>query len=91
MGRTSVGCLPRDPLTSWCFRDSAGHKQALTGGADWDLRFQDNRYGLQGTAAFTHQQWSADQSPGQTGFGGQLEAGKRQGSVSRSWAPGIPI
>ena len=23
MGRTSVGCLPRDPLTSWCFRDSA--------------------------------------------------------------------
>jgi hypothetical protein len=30
--------------------------QALTGGADWDLRFQDNRYGLQGTAAFTHQQ-----------------------------------
>ena len=61
---------------------TAGRKQALTGGADWDLRFQDNRYGLQGTAAFTHQQWSTDPSPGQTGFGGQLEAGKRQGSVN---------
>ena len=61
---------------------TAGRKEALTGGADWDLRFQDNRYGLQGTAAFTHQQWSTDPSPGQTGFGGQLEAGKRQGSVN---------
>lgn len=60
----------------------SGRKRALTGGADWDLRFQDNRYGLQGFAAFTHQQWSAESPSNRTGLGAQLQGGKRQGSVT---------
>lgn len=48
-------------------------RRVMTGGADWDLRFRDNRYSLRGFAAFTHGFGS------ETGLTGQIMAARRQG------------
>ena len=48
--------------------------RVLTGGADWDLRFRDNAYGLSGFAAFMHRFGAT------TGLTGQILAARRRGA-----------
>lgn len=55
-----------------------GRRRTYTGGTDWDLRFADNRYGIDGSTAFTHRTLSAN-NESQTGFSGRLFVEKRQG------------
>lgn len=54
-------------------------RRAYTGGADWDIRFADNNYGLDGYTSFTHRTLTEDDES-QTGFSGRFFAEKRQGS-----------
>ncbi|MEX0769944.1 MAG: DUF5916 domain-containing protein [Balneolaceae bacterium] len=55
-----------------------GRRQSFTGGADWDLRFADNGYGIEGFASYTHRTLTSDESS-ETGFAGKMWTRKRQG------------
>ncbi len=63
-------------------KDGPGRLQAVSGGADWDLRLLDNRYGIEGFTAFTHRNWTAENRNSQTGFAGKVWLRKRQGIIS---------
>ena len=56
-----------------------GRARSLATGADWDLRFRDSRYGVEGFAALTHRSWTADGVEPETGFAGKVWGRKRQG------------
>jgi hypothetical protein len=57
-----------------------GRGRSLSAGADWDLRFLDNRYGLEGFAAATDRRWSMEDPSHESGVAGKLWARKRQGT-----------
>lgn len=61
------------------FDGEAGRRRTYTGGSDWDIRFADNNYGLDGFTAFTHRTLSTSDDS-QTGLAGRLFAEKRQGA-----------
>ncbi len=52
----------------------------LAGGADWDLRFAGNTYGLEGYASVTHRTRPAQ--PDETGLAASLEFGRLQGALT---------
>lgn len=56
------------------------HLRSLAAGADWDLRFLQNRYGLEGLFALTSRNWINADIDGETGFAGNLRVRKRQGA-----------
>lgn len=56
-----------------------GRRSSITGGADWDLRFDDNRYGVEGFASFTHLRPAPDTPGPVTGMAGKTWLRKRQG------------
>ena len=56
-----------------------GRRRTYTGGADWDIRFADNLYGIDGFASFTHRTLSSNEEA-QTGISGRMFAEKRQGA-----------
>lgn len=56
-----------------------GRSESFAGGADWDLRFNDNRYGMEGFASFTHRNWTTPDRTAETGFAGKVWMRKRQG------------
>ena len=53
--------------------------QSMTGGVDWDLRFNDNKYGLEGILAFSDRNSLTDETADQTGLMSSLALRKRQG------------
>ncbi|HEX7071752.1 MAG TPA: DUF5916 domain-containing protein, partial [Rhodothermales bacterium] len=55
-----------------------GRRNSFAGGSDWDIRFANNQYGLEGFAAATHRVHST--AADQTGFAGNLWLRKRQGA-----------
>ena len=57
-----------------------GRRSSVATGADWDIRFLDDRYALTGFAASTFRRWNDGVEPNQTGFAGQVHAEKRQGA-----------
>jgi len=59
--------------------DGDGRRQSLTGGLDWDMRLSDNRYSIEGYAAFTRRSWTSADRTTSTGYSGQLQFEKRQG------------
>lgn len=59
-----------------------GRLRTITGGADWDLRFLDNRYGVEGFTAFTNRNWSAEGLDSSTGYAGKVWFRKRQGDLT---------
>lgn len=59
--------------------EMGGRRRTYTGGSDWDLRFADNNYGLDGFAAFTHRTLSKS-GESETGFSGRFFTEKRQGA-----------
>lgn len=60
-------------------RENDGRRRSYVGGTDWDLRFADNNYGLQGFATVTHRTLTETDDP-ETGFAGRFFTNKRQGS-----------
>ena len=58
------------------------HLRSLAAGADWDLRFLENRYGVQGLFSITKRNWIDGDIDGETGFAGNLWVRKRQGTWS---------
>jgi hypothetical protein len=58
----------------------AGRGRSLSAGADWDLRFLDDRYGIEGFAASTNRWWTSDAQDAETGFAGKVWGVKRQGA-----------
>ncbi len=58
------------------------HLRSLAAGADWDLRFLENRYGVQGLFSITNRNWIDADIDGETGFAGNLWVRKRQGTWS---------
>jgi hypothetical protein len=55
--------------------------QTTTGGVDWDLRFNNNKYGFEGIMAFSDRNPLADDKKGEEGLMGGLVLRKRQGIV----------
>lgn len=55
-------------------------KRTLAGGTDWDFRFGDNTYGLDGFLSFTNERWSTEGPADQAGWAGSLGAEKRSGT-----------
>ncbi len=53
--------------------------QSLTGGVDWDLRFNDNKWGFEGIAAFADRNSLVEGVKDQSGMMGSLLLRKRQG------------
>lgn len=62
--------------------DGIGRRQSLTGGLDWDLRFSDNQYGVEGYSAFTHRTWTDSDDNSSTGYSSRLWLRKRQGFLN---------
>lgn len=60
-------------------RGATDRRGSVTGGADWDLRFADNRYGVEGFAAFTHLQRPSLSGGQATGMAGKVWLRKREG------------
>lgn len=63
-------------------RDGNGRIQSASGGLDWDLRFLNNRYGIEGFSAFTHRSWTEGGVDSETGFAGKVWLRKRQGFLN---------
>lgn len=59
-----------------------GRLQSASGGLDWDIRFADNRYGIEGFSAFTHRSWTDNGFDSETGFAGKVWLRKRQGYLN---------
>lgn len=59
-----------------------GRLRSVTGGADWDLRLLENRYGIEGFSAFTHRSWSSPDRNSSTGYAGKVWVRKRQGILN---------
>ena len=57
-----------------------GRGRSFVTGADWDLRFLENRFGLEGFAAVTNRWWTEGDAETETGFAGKVWARKRQGA-----------
>lgn len=63
-------------------RFGEGRLQSTSGGVDWDIRFLDNRYGIEGFSAFTRRSWTAEGLNTETGFAGKVWLRKRQGYLN---------
>lgn len=60
--------------------EELGRGRSVAGGADWDLRLLDNRYGLEGFAAGTSRSWTEGGVDPEQGFAGRVWVRKRQGA-----------
>ncbi|MEX0945491.1 MAG: DUF5916 domain-containing protein, partial [Balneolaceae bacterium] len=58
-----------------------GRRRSYVGGTDWDLRFADNNYGIQGFATFSHRILT-EVDENETGFATNIFMSKRQGTWS---------
>ena len=57
-----------------------GRGRSATLGADWDLRFLDDGYGIEGFAASTNRWWTNEGAEAERGFAGKVWGVKRQGA-----------
>ena len=55
------------------------HLRSVAAGADWDLRFDNNLYGIEGFFSLTNRSWLNSDLDGETGFAGKMWVRKRQG------------
>lgn len=67
-------------LTLFDSPEELGRLRSVTAGADWDLRFLDNRYGVEGFSALTSRWGTGDDFSPETGAAGKLWLRKRQGA-----------
>lgn len=52
---------------------------SLAAGADWDLRFGNNQYGVEGYFALTNRSWVQTAAPDESGIASTVEVRKRRG------------
>lgn len=57
-----------------------GRRRSASAGADWDLRFLDDRYGIEGFAAATSRSWTEGGIEAERGFAGKVWGVKREGA-----------
>ena len=60
--------------------DEAGRLSSVVGGVDWDLRFVDNTYSLEGFTTFSHRRWSGGDDAPETGMAASLQGSRRRGT-----------
>ena len=65
-------------LTGFGVPSASGRGRSVVAGADWDIRFANNRFGVEGFAAVTDRRF--DGSNAETGFAGKTWARKRAGA-----------
>ncbi|MFB6279003.1 MAG: DUF5916 domain-containing protein [Salinibacter sp.] len=58
----------------------AGRRRSVTGGLDWDLRFENNTYRARGYLSGTHRRRTQGESSPSTGWAAEAEAGRVQGN-----------
>lgn len=63
------------------FDQGDGRRRSYSGGLDWDIRFADNAYGIEGFTSFTHRTLPVE-AGSETGFAGKTWIVKRQGTWS---------
>ena len=56
-------------------------RQSITGGVDWDMRFNNNKYGFEGIAAFSERKSMTDSEEDDRGFMSGLVLRKREGII----------
>lgn len=56
-------------------------RQSITGGVDWDMRFNNNKYGFEGIAAFSDRKSVISSEDNDKGFMSGLVLRKRQGTI----------
>ena len=59
--------------------EDGNHLRSFAFGTDWDLRFRDNQYGVEGFLAATNRNWLNTGINSETGFAGKVWLRKRQG------------
>ena len=57
-----------------------GRRRSVSAGADWDLRFLDDRYSIEGFAAATNRSWTEGGIDAERGFAGKVWGVKREGA-----------
>ena len=67
-------------LTAFNAPEAAGRRTALVGGSDWDLRFANNRYGVEAFVAAAHRRHDTDPENATTGIAANAWLRKRQGA-----------
>ncbi|MEJ2501803.1 MAG: DUF5916 domain-containing protein [Gemmatimonadota bacterium] len=60
--------------------EDLGRGRAAAAGADWDVRFLDNQYGVEGFASFTDRWWTEGGVDAERGFAGKVWVRKREGA-----------
>ena len=60
--------------------EEGNHLRSFAVGADWDLRFNDNKYGVEGFFSATNRNWLNTSLEAETGFAGKMWVRKRQGT-----------
>lgn len=65
----------------YCPAEKGTGWQSMTGGVDWDLRFNNNRYGFEGTVAFSDRNSLVQGVKDQSGMMSSLAIRKRQGII----------
>ncbi len=60
--------------------DEGSHLRSYSAGADWDLRFGNNQYDIEGFLSVTNRNYTSSDIEGETGFAGKIWARKRQGT-----------
>ncbi len=59
-----------------------GRNRSVVAGMDYDVRFVDNAYGVEGFATITHRYWTRAGLDAQTGYGAKVLLAKRQGVLN---------
>ncbi|MEX0821303.1 MAG: DUF5916 domain-containing protein [Rhodothermales bacterium] len=62
--------------------DVSGRRRSVIAGMDYDFRFVDNAYGVEGFATVTHRYWTPTGPEARTGHGGKVLVAKRQGVLN---------
>lgn len=73
---SSVGAM----LTAFDGPTSTHRRRSVSGGVDWDLRFNDNAYQIQGHLSGTHRRTTAAETEPSTGLAAKTEIGRIQGN-----------
>ena len=77
LGHSTAGGILTVSDADW---PEGGRRRSIAAGADWDVRFLGNRYGIEGFAAVTDRRWTEAGIDGERGFAGKVWTRKRQGA-----------
>lgn len=83
VGRNSrVGLMGTGFERAGLTADGISNRRSFAGGADWDLRFRNNRYRLDGYASLSHRRFPSSDDAPETGAAGSASFDKIQGDFT---------